>query len=264
MLRPVGQAVELTAFLTLALSGIGMFLLARHLWGTPAGLLSAGLYVYAPYHLVDAFVRGAYSELTAFVWFPLILLFMLLWMDTGQHRWIAAGGGSVAALVVTHNIMPMIFLPALPIIGLFILFNRGQAQSNRKVIVGWIIMAVMGALLSSYFWVPVVFDRGLIHTEHFLRTSYRGDFVGIGPLLTTATQHSLTLEIGVPLLLAVAASLAGIILSNRLGNNRRILLVSGGLTACYIFLTNFRSDVIWSHLRVLQFVQFPWRFSGAD
>ena len=56
---PLGSSVELTAFLTLALSGIGMFFLGRHLWGTPGGLLSAGLYVYAPSYLVDAFVRGA-------------------------------------------------------------------------------------------------------------------------------------------------------------------------------------------------------------
>jgi uncharacterized membrane protein len=74
---PLGPGVELTAFLTIALSGLGMFLLARSLWGDASGLLSAGLYIFAPYHLVDAFVRGAYSELAAFVWFPLILLCVL-------------------------------------------------------------------------------------------------------------------------------------------------------------------------------------------
>jgi len=61
----LGSAVELTAFLTMAGSGLAMFLLVGHLWGPAAGLLSAALYVYAPYLLVDAFVRGAYRELTS-------------------------------------------------------------------------------------------------------------------------------------------------------------------------------------------------------
>ena len=87
----LGQSVELTAFLTMAVSGLAMFVLARRLWGTPSGLLSAGLYVYAPYHLVDAFVRGAYSELAAFVWFPLIVLFMVLWAEARHPIWILPG-----------------------------------------------------------------------------------------------------------------------------------------------------------------------------
>lgn len=51
----LGSAVELTAFLTMAGSGLAMFLLVRHLWGPAAGLLSAALYVYAPYQLARAF-----------------------------------------------------------------------------------------------------------------------------------------------------------------------------------------------------------------
>ena len=47
-------------------------LLAADLWGDWGGLLSAVFYIWAPYHSVDVFVRGAMNEAWAFVWFPLI------------------------------------------------------------------------------------------------------------------------------------------------------------------------------------------------
>jgi len=74
--RWLGFAFTTTAKLTFALqfflSGITMFLLAADLWGVWGGLLSAVFYVWAPYHSVDVFVRGAMNEAWAFVWFPLI------------------------------------------------------------------------------------------------------------------------------------------------------------------------------------------------
>lgn len=255
----LGQSVELAAFLTMAGSGLGMFFLARRLWGTAAGLLSAGLYIYAPYHLVDAFVRGAYSELTAFVWFPWIVLCMVLWLEGRGPIWILAGSLSIAGLVLTHNIMPLIFLPSLPILG-FALFDRDTDRSTRRrTIAGWVIMAGLGALLSAFFWLPVVADRGWIRSEYFLQIDYRDEFVGIARLLTTSMEHGLTPELGMPLVIAASCGLLAAGLSERTRRTKWLVAVAGLLSLIYVFMMNHRSGFLWSNIPLLPFVQLPWR-----
>jgi len=255
----LGQSVELSAFLVAAASGVGMFFLARRLWGTSSGILSAGLYLYAPYHLVDAFVRGAYSELTSFVWFPLILLFMVLWRQSGGRLWILTGGVSLAGLVLTHNIMPLIFLPSLPLLGLAIVFGNDGLLSRRNTVIGWVGMGVLGALISAFFWLPVAADRQLIHTEYFLQVDYRDEFVGFGQLLTTSLEHGLTPELGIPLVIAAVSGQLVAGLSDKTRATKPLVAMAGLLSLGYIFMMNFRSAFIWANLPLLDFIQLPWR-----
>jgi hypothetical protein len=55
-------------------AGLAMYLYGRRAFGRQRGLLAAVVYVYAPYHLVDIYVRAALAEYCAFVWMPLVLL----------------------------------------------------------------------------------------------------------------------------------------------------------------------------------------------
>jgi len=66
-------SVSATFALGFVLSGVTMYLLARDLGGRWAGLLASLAYVFAPYHLVNAHLRGDLAEFFAFVWFPAIL-----------------------------------------------------------------------------------------------------------------------------------------------------------------------------------------------
>ena len=255
----LGQSVELAAFLTMAGSGLGMFFLARHLWGTPSGLLCAGLYVYAPYHLVDAFVRGAYSELAAFVWFPLIVLFVIRWMESTNLFWLLAGSCSLAGLVLTHNIMPLIFIPTVPILGAALLGRETNGPGRRRILSGWVMMAALGSLLSAFFWVPIVADRQLIRTDYFLQVQYQDEFVGLGQLLTTSIEHRLTPELGIPLVIAASCGALAASISNRAGQKKRLIASSGLLSLGFIFMMNHRSEFLWSNVSLLPFIQLPWR-----
>ncbi len=65
------DSVKILFGLGFILSGIFMFFLAREFWGEWGGFLSAIFYIYAPYHAVDVYVRGAMVKHSALVWFPL-------------------------------------------------------------------------------------------------------------------------------------------------------------------------------------------------
>lgn len=257
----IGAAVELSAFLAIVAAAIGMFVLARSLWGAGAGLLSAVLYTYAPYHLVDAFVRGALSELAAFVWFPIIVYTTHRAILTRSRTWLAACGLSIAGLVLTHNLMPIIFLPVvLGLLGLIAVLTADPRRS-RWIGLGTVgAGAVVGLLVSAYLWLPIVFERSLLRLEYFLQYDFHGDFVGRGTLFAWASSDPPYTSIG--LLLVGAAVLGSIVVLWAGSRTSHRLIALGSLAAgvFFLFMATRRSVWIWEHVPLLPLVQFPWRF----
>ena len=54
----------------LVLAAITMYYFAKEFWGKLGGIVSAVLYLYAPYHSVNTYVRGAVAELWAYAFVP--------------------------------------------------------------------------------------------------------------------------------------------------------------------------------------------------
>src|SRR2546422_916090 len=76
MNRSAPRGDRRTAGSVAAFSGISFYALARQ-WvgpGVPSAI-SAGIYLLLPYHVLDFYQRFAISESTAFIFFPLALLF---------------------------------------------------------------------------------------------------------------------------------------------------------------------------------------------
>ena len=78
-------------FATKIMMGLGMilapllaFLVLEQFLGVLAASVSAILFMYAPYHAVQLYVRGAVGELYATAFLP--LLFMVLWLLYSQRR----------------------------------------------------------------------------------------------------------------------------------------------------------------------------------
>ena len=69
-------SIKLTQLIGFLAAAAGMYGLARRWLREPtAAALTAIAYTFAPFHLVNAYVRGdSLSEFYAFVWYPLILL----------------------------------------------------------------------------------------------------------------------------------------------------------------------------------------------
>ena len=66
-------SIKLLFTLSVPLSALFMYLFSKKLWKSNwAGIISAVVYVYAPYRMVDLFVRGSIGESLAFVIFPLL------------------------------------------------------------------------------------------------------------------------------------------------------------------------------------------------
>jgi uncharacterized membrane protein len=105
-------------------AGIGMYGLVRDYWGRRAGLVAAASYVFAPYiQFVDPHARGDLPEALSFSFFALAL-----WALSRLHerptrlRWMGAAG-LVAAVILVHNLMAMVFFGLLLGWAFWLFFN---------------------------------------------------------------------------------------------------------------------------------------------
>ena len=258
---PVGAAVELTAFLSIFAAALGMFVLVRSLWGVRSGVLAAALYAYAPYHLVDAFVRGALSELAAFVWFPLVVHTTYQAIITRKRSWLALSGLSIAGLILTHNLMPILFLPVIfGVLGVISLVKVKSGESRLMGVGAVGASGALGLLVSAYFWLPIAFERNLLRLEYFLQYDFHGDFVGRGTLFAWSSSEPPYTSVG--LVLLGAAFVGALIALSPRSRSQHKLISLGALAAglFFLFMTTRRSSWLWEHIPLLPFVQFPWRF----
>ena len=129
------------------LSSYFMFLLSKSLWKNNwAGIISSVLYIYFPYRMVDLYVRGSIGESISFVLFPLLFYFGIKLVKNSSLLLIASIAVSIGALITTHNIMAVFFLPV------FLLFMMSQISKNREIINPTILSVILGFGISAFFW----------------------------------------------------------------------------------------------------------------
>ena len=190
--RVLGFSFVVTAKLTFAfsfvVSGITMYLLAKEFFGRLGGTLSAVFYIWAPYHAVDVYVRGAMNEAWALAWFPLIFWAgykliqntnsksesrnskqylnsnvqnlkqvkrINLFRDGLTNRWIIVLALSYFALLTTHNLMVMIFTPFFAI---WILLHLWRNNAWHKI--PSLVFSGLWALgLAAFFTIPALMEK---------------------------------------------------------------------------------------------------------
>ncbi len=270
------QAVQ-TLGLILAALTFGRWV-AGHLRSPWARTLAVAAYTFAPFHLVNLYVRGdSLSEFFAFVWYPLILLAIdrLAERPASKGRLVAAAL-AYAALILTHNVSALIFAPfalgyallrsCLPACG-----QRAAWGRAARVVVAPFLLAL---LLSLWFWLPALaeldygqlgeaFTAGYFHYDRHFRAwnlvqrtwrfDYRvaGSADEAGPFAMGAVQ-------------ALMALVGAVVLLVRRSGTRgwRLFLLGGGALAT-LMITPL-SAPLWARIGLLAKTQFPWRFLSVQ
>ena len=106
-------AIQATQTFGFVLAALTMALWASRIFESRAAVLVAVVaYTFAPFHLVNVYVRGdSLSEFYAFVWYPLILWTLDRLVESPARGRIVAAALAYGALILTHNVSAMIFSP---------------------------------------------------------------------------------------------------------------------------------------------------------
>lgn len=259
-------AMKATYALSYPLAAIGMWQLARTVWGKAgnpnegAGIVAAAVYTYVPYHLADVQLRGALAESWAFVWWG-----WLLWA-AWRGRFVTFMF-ALAGLVLTHNLS--VVLIAFPL-AVWTLIALSKAADKGRYLLGMIGATASAAALTAFYWFPVLLESryvmisqdvgGLGFARHLQPLAQwiaaTADYHYF-PYQGVAAEHPLSWAqvalLGVALIVGVGA----------LRHHRAIWFFGWGTLALSLLLLSPLSYPFWERL-VFPFglIQYPWRWLG--
>jgi len=257
-------AIKFVFMLGLVLAGLGMYGFVRDFvrqsvpgsaqWCRPAGYVAAAVYVYAPYiQYVDPHARGDLAESFSFGLFPLALWALHRFARTGRAGpWLAACF-AIAAVILSHNLMAMVFFGLLTgwVLWQYVI-GRGQsaiaADTPSRYLLPVTLLAGVG--LAAFFWLPVALEQEAVNLSSLIgdgsHFDFRNHFLTLGTLLGFsprldwgATEQVITFNLGV-MQWVIGLLGAVLVMSGRAGNRRQGLffVLAAGLLVLWTGATH--------------------------
>lgn len=278
--RTFGLTFNLTAKLTFALgiilSGITMYILAKEFFGKWGGLISSVFYVWAPYRSVDVFVRGAMNESWAWVFFPLSLWSVYKIIKEKSNWSFILLSLSLSGLLLSHNLMAMIFSPVFAIWTIYWLVKEKSIKSIVKIFFSGLL--TLGTV--AFFTLPAVLEQKYVHIGTLVEDyfEYAGHFVTINQLFISkfwgdgpsifGSGDGMAFPIGyvhwVIALVVLTLLAIRIYKKKKCDNTNFVILFALGVGIFAAFMSHNKSAYIWRTISYLKFVQFPWRFLSLN
>lgn len=262
--------VKIGFIFALLLGNITMYFLGNSLYGPWGGLLSAVAYAYLPFRSSDVYSRGAMGESWAFVFLPLIVLFVIKFLRDPKRKPFIAASISLSLLFITHNVTTLTFGPLLAL--MFFVIGSLYKVPFKKLLIYFPSLVGLSVALASFFFLPAYIEKGLVHTEsltsgyfnflaHFvsLKQSLFTFFWGYGSSEIGPTDD-LSFMVGpfhLILLLLVLIKLIFIKSDQKLKSKIFLFIF---LSIVSLFMTHQKSSFIWQSIPVLSYLQFPWRY----
>ncbi len=272
-------AVETVFGLGIVASAGAMYGYVRSLAGRHAGLIAAVIYTYAPYHLLLLYVRGNLAESTAFVWLPLCLWAFRQSVRRPSLGWIAAAAVSYAGLLLTSNLIFVLFTPLLMLYILALLWRGAVAApawprrlwALARAALAPALGALLGIGLGAAFLIPLLAERHFVRTDQWFdgRYDFHDDFLyffqwfsphwGFG-VSQAGPNDPIGFQIGAVLLVFALIGLSAAWRNVHL-RGELVVLVLVALGAAAVSWVPFAGLWDWPVLgSLLQFAQFPWRW----
>ncbi len=255
------KALTVAGFL---LGALGMYRFAREWVPVEGGVAAALAFIYAPFYIREVYWQGDYPQFLALSLEPWVLYFLHRALVRGARADALGLGVAFGLLVVTHNVTAM--LAALVAggygLGLAVL-GRVAARNLLPTVVG----VGLGLGLSAFYWWPALTERSLVQLERILGGFYdfRQHFLPILSLVEPVPPRELyrgnppdARTAGAHLLGMATFGLAAGLASRLRGP---ALLGAVGVGGC-LFLMTAPSEPVWSHLPLLAYAEFPWRWLG--
>ncbi|HSW77148.1 MAG TPA: hypothetical protein VLG50_08885 [Candidatus Saccharimonadales bacterium] len=253
---------------SVVLSSITMYLFSTELWkNKTAGIISAIFYVYLPYRIVDLYARGSIGESLSFVLFPLIAICALKILDNINTKfYIVFGSISYALLILTHNIMALLFTPIL-----FTFIAAKMFLVKNKSYINSIIFILLSYALSAFFWLPALLEKHYIALSITPIADRNIYFVQLNQLLLPNWGYGLpdgpngfSYQIGIGHLVVLITVLILIIYSlvkrKKISkdNNFIFAFVIIGIVFVLTLLMFSFTKAIWQVIPLLHEINYPW------
>jgi hypothetical protein len=262
-------------------SAVGAFLYSSTFLSLNAATAAAVVFVYVPYHLVNAYYRGDIPEFAAMALFPTIL-WAFSRLSEGHDRWklgryFIAAAGSYALIVLTHNLSAFIFTPILALYCVWLMIRAVIEEGGglkRATLVGARLFgaALLAGGLCAYLAFPALIEKEFVQLKGLLYVSHTDHFPALRDILPNTIFHTYGIifpdspvyayKMGlVQVVLGGIGALAGLALFRRFRPRAMTELVMSILIFGIAFYFSQPASLYWwNTIPLLPLTQFPWRF----
>ncbi len=274
-------------------AGLGVYGLTRRLSTPQAGVVAAASYLFMPYvFLIDSHLRGDLAEFFALAVGPLAFWAVTCFHRSPGRRSLILSSLAVAALILTHNLLALVYFAMLAAYTLWITLivpplarrSARPSEAGRQAL-----PLLIGLALAAFFWLPVWLERdavqlgNLIGPGHF---DYRNHFVTLPdlfgpsiPLDLGAVNPAFRFNLGLAQWLLAGAGLVALAtgaIRHRAGETQaghipgsippseQPLYAAFWLLSLLLLVALMLppSLPVWDALPAMAFLQFPWRLLG--
>jgi hypothetical protein len=245
------------------------YLTFRRLGRLPAAA-GALAFAFAPYLLLDLFVRCAYPEVAGITFGAGVLWALDRWLTTVRPIWLPTLAVLAALLVVSHPPTALILSPLFLVYAVYLLLMRRTSMHAAAALLP---AAFLAAGLAAFYLIPAIAELHLIRSATLMSggLDFHRHFVmakqwlplgwGFG-MSVEGPGDGMSFQIGLAqwLALGIATAVSVVKLLRRTATHRTLELVfwlAVGIGA--MFSMTSASVRAWELFPPLAFVQFPWR-----
>jgi uncharacterized membrane protein len=263
-------AMNITKFMALFLSGVGMFFLVREFYSKKIALLTSSFYIVFPYNIFQIYFVGTFASTISFLWFAPIILFTYRYMRDRQHRDVLYAGFCYGGLILTHLINAYMFTFVL----VAFITCMAIAKRNPGYLMAMPLIIVTGFLISSAYIVPVIFEKQLFSMEHFTGANvgyftYLKSFILPRSIDVLSSDHlwlvyyktyfSFVLLFCI-LILLFLRQLIRLRHANNLGDTKPVNIFFLGVAIGSLFFLFGISRFLWEAIPFFKYIQFSARW----
>lgn len=242
-------------------SSIFMFLLGRELAGNYAGFLAALFYIVAPFRLVDLYIRGSIGESLSLALFPCVFYISLKYILNPNIVRMILCSVVFAILILTHNIMALVFFPfwiAFLFVSVLSYFEDIKLYSIKY----FLPMILLGLGLSTYFFVPAIFEKQYIVLSQIKLSNISEHFIRLPDYLVSIWSYGPkpSYQLGWAHILGAIIGLLSVFAAKEIYRKKYLpiaIFIISSITIL-VFLGSPTSSDFWN-TPPLSWIDFPWR-----
>ncbi|HEY3137361.1 MAG TPA: 6-pyruvoyl-tetrahydropterin synthase-related protein [Blastocatellia bacterium] len=270
-------SLSLSCWAGLCASGLAMYFAARSWLSMWPAVVSAVLYITAPYHLLDLYQGTTLGEFWSFAWVPLVLL--AIHQLSNGAGWYAVGFLAVSYSLLLFSHIPISFaLSAL--LPVLVLAMTRNLKRLARIALG----LVLGAALSAIYVLPLLLERKYVRMDAILRFEYPKYFLfehlrpafRLGLMKSEVTSFSDPLNLNayiyllkteqaalvLPILFAISTAIVVVNrkAAARLFWQRRALRGVWLITIVSLLMSSRLSAPVWKSIPQFLYLSFPFRW----
>lgn len=254
------SSFKITLAISYILSGIFMFGFSFAFFKeVKKAFLVTLFYQFFPFRLVEILIRGSFGEVYAYAFFPLVLWGIVLLFEKVNFRNVLITSLGTALLILSHNALSLVFFL---IAVVFILFFAGKQRSY----IAPFSSLFVGLLLSSFYWMPAIFERHYTYGDLFMKNLYVTHFPHVQNFFIPNFFNDVGFQTGgvsvqfglFHTLILIVAIIA--LFSKKIKKlDKKLIIFCLCIFVGSLFIMQPISKPLWENISLLRQFQFSWR-----